>query len=263
MRAILVSVDFADLLAITLPYNRHHFTEVMVVTTPRDKETIKTANREGCDVCMTEAFYDNGAHFNKWKGLELGLSRFGREGLLCIMDADILWPRELLHHHFEDGYLYTPPRRLLIDVTQEIPPEGQWQNYPIMNEMEWAGYTQIFYGHDPVLPKPPWHQQDWTHAGGADSFFQELWGRGRKLRPGFTVLHLGPPFTNWCGRASQRVDGSLPAHGSEHRAALHQFMQQRLSADPQDRYRAERLSRSIWEIMGLQPSDPVKKEDER
>ena len=32
MRAILVAVDYADLLAITLPYNRQHFYEVMVVT---------------------------------------------------------------------------------------------------------------------------------------------------------------------------------------------------------------------------------------
>ena len=33
MRAILVSVDYADILALTLPLNRHHFSDVMVAAT--------------------------------------------------------------------------------------------------------------------------------------------------------------------------------------------------------------------------------------
>ena len=41
MNAILVCVDYSDLLAITLPHNRHHFNKVMVVTTPEDKDTIR------------------------------------------------------------------------------------------------------------------------------------------------------------------------------------------------------------------------------
>ncbi|MFO0202723.1 MAG: hypothetical protein ACK528_06290, partial [Alphaproteobacteria bacterium] len=57
MRAFIVCVNYADLLAITLPYNRHHFSEVIVVTSSADTQTqaISRQNRAYCFV--TEVFY--------------------------------------------------------------------------------------------------------------------------------------------------------------------------------------------------------------
>jgi hypothetical protein len=257
-KGILVCVDYADILAVTLPYNRHHFRRLMVVTTPGDKQTARLAHRHQADVYKTDAFYDDGAHFNKWKALEQGLDRIGRTGLMCILDADILWPSVITPMSYQHGYLYTPPRRVLSDVTKPIPPEGTWHARPLFNDTEWAGYTQLFYANDPVLPTAPWHQTDWIHAGGADSFFQALWPRERKLRPGFTVLHLGAPGANWVGRASQRVDGSMPAESASRRAVLRELMAARSRAPADDPYRAERRKRppDRWaeyaaELMGM------------
>ena len=73
LRAILVCVDYADLLGLTMPYNRHHFSELMVVTSPQDKDTIALAPKLKAQLHVTESFYDNGADFNKWKGLEEAL----------------------------------------------------------------------------------------------------------------------------------------------------------------------------------------------
>jgi hypothetical protein len=39
MKAIMVCVDYGDLLSLTLPYNKHHFEQMLVVTAPRDRET--------------------------------------------------------------------------------------------------------------------------------------------------------------------------------------------------------------------------------
>jgi hypothetical protein len=131
MRAILVSVGYTDLLRITLPYNRQHFDDVLVVTSPADAPNVEPlADESRARLFVTDAFYRDGADFNKWLALEEGLDFYGREGWLCLMDADVLWPRGLsveptadgarmfdtvsarLKRQRVPGYLYTPLRRI-------------------------------------------------------------------------------------------------------------------------------------------------------
>lgn len=246
MRAILVSVDYADLLSVTLPFNRHHFSEVLIVTTPQDIATQQVAANCNAQVHLTESFYDNGADFNKWKALEEGLDKFGREGLLCIMDADILWPKQqLLDSWFELGYLYTPKRRLLYNLayTKEVAlNENQWYKVPVANEPQWAGYTQIFHANDYHLPVAPWHELNWRHAGGADSGFQDLWPASNKVRPAWTVIHLGVAGMNWCGRATPYLDGTTNTSATDRRERMHNYYARRhFATNQQEIYAAEKL----------------------
>lgn len=248
LRAILVCVDYSDLLAITLPYNRHHFSEIMVVTSFNDAATVKITLDNGASVYQTDVFYHYGAVFNKFAALEKALDCFGRHGWMCIMDADVLWPKYidwtfLIDYLFEpedptdphsplemqdSQFLYTPLRRMMLDVTQPVPQEPYWKSFPLHpQQAEWAGYTQIFHADDLHLPLAPWHQTDWKHAGGADSFFQQLWPASCKLRPPFECLHLGPAGQNWCGRTSPLTDGSVPAQADERMLHLRKFMRQR------------------------------------
>lgn len=201
MRAITVCVDYADILEITFPYNSHHIDDFLVVTTSRDDNTINLCKSLGVITYVTDAFYRQGAHFNKWLALEEGLSYFGRHSLLCIMDADIVFPSTINMEYVEHN-LYTPKRRMNPNIS--IPPESEWHNYPYSaNTTEFSGYTQIFYATDEHLPHAPWHQVNWKHAGGADTFFQNNWPTPNKIRPNYEVLHLGEPGTNWCGRTQQ------------------------------------------------------------
>lgn len=239
IRAILVAVDYLDLLTITLPWNRPHFNEVCIVTSQQDEATQKFAASVDAKCFVTDAFYDNGAVFNKWKALELGLDAFGRHGLLCIMDADILWPRELPAVKYSPGYLYTPPRRVLSNPA-DWRPDLDWGQCPVKHEHEFAGYTQIFHATDPHLGRAPWHQTNWRHAGGADSFFQRKWPKSRKSRPPFTVLHLGDPGQNWCGRATPYVDGTRHPHADQRVSQLRQFIDGRV--DGPARFNHEKLS---------------------
>lgn len=221
MKAILVCVDYADVLNLTLPYNRHHFSEVMVVTTPEDSATIQCAEANNCRIHTTRTFYEEGAIFNKWKSLEEALDVFGRYGWLCIMDADVFWPKQIPDYSREVGCIYTPKRRMRESVTAPIPDEVDWGQYPLhRNHTEWAGYTQIFHANDPHLGSPPWHQTNWKHAGGADSFFQKQWPNNRKKRPPFEVLHIGEAGANWCGRVTNYVDGSTPDLAEDRKQAL-------------------------------------------
>lgn len=256
MNAALVCVDYADLLEVTLPYNRHHFDDVLVITV-KDDPCIQIAKRYRCHIHTTDAFYRDGADFNKWLALEEGLNLFGRSGWLCLMDADVLWPTKIEFNSNQGGSfpnrgirnrvglikgkLYVPRRRILSNVTAAIPPESEWSKLSLFNELEFAGYSQIFHCDDPVLGEPPWHETNWRHAGGADSFFQAKWQEQDKIRPAFKVLHLGTPGQNWCGRASQRRDGSTPPEVLVRTDRLVGYLQGRLGKAASVRYEHEKL----------------------
>jgi hypothetical protein len=269
MILVMVSVDYADLLSITLPYNRHHFDRVLVVGSEKmDAASRSTALQNAAEWFSTEKFYEDGAMFNKWKALEEGLlyaKRMGwLEGWVCLMDADVMWPKEL--NWFDDGrgvlscgisrtagscarslelgQIWTPRRRMFTDLDESIPLEEEWRRYPYYRyEAEWSGYTQIFHTDDPHLGPLPWHQTDWKHAGGADSFFQMKWPPECKMRPPFEVLHLGGSAENWCGRVTPYVDGTVDPRAGERRAEMMRVWQMRREAGP-GKFDGEKIERS-------------------
>lgn len=243
MRAVIVSVDYGDFLALTLPFNRRHFSDVLVVTTERDAVTVEVALHHGCDVHVTDAFYRGGADFNKWLALEEGLDWFGRDGWLTLLDADVVLPREFEGFQPSPGYLYSPLRRMWLNPTGVVPLQEDWKSLPLFEDYEHAGYTQTFHCADPVLGPGPWHETNWRHAGGADSFFQQRWPVGRRTRPAFEVLHLGPAGANWCGRVTPTLDGTMPPTDvvTERSGKLRAYRRGRVGVPAADRYRHEKL----------------------
>jgi hypothetical protein len=235
LRAIVVSVDYADILAVTLPRMRHHFKEVWVVTGPQSKkigdldvasaDAIVAGRCGATKVVVTTAFWEQGAVFNKWAALEKGLDLMGREGWIAHLDADVIWPEHIeWPNHLTPGMLCSPLRRMINpfsvlqlspDSLWSPPEERTWSQLPIhRNVNEWAGYSQVYHASDPRLGKPPWHETNYTHAGAADSWFQQKWPRELKVRPAWECLHIGEAGQNWFGRATPYLDGSLP-EGSE------------------------------------------------
>lgn len=208
MRAVIVCVDYCDYLAVCLPYNRHHFDEVMVITHPNDLGTLQVAATNECDTFVTDAFYDDGAKFNKYRALEEGIEVFGRRGLMSIMDADVLWPK-VIADVYQIGQIYSPLRRMCDGVTQ-IPHEPYWPRFPHHSlharmPSHMSGYTQIFNADDDVLQRTPWHRLDLPTAQGGDTYFQDRWRPSLRARPSWECLHLGPHRINWSGRVSPRV----------------------------------------------------------
>jgi hypothetical protein len=240
MNAFTVCVDYHDILEHTAPLMRHHFKRWFVVTSEKFYEKTKAVCWPlGITVRETDAFYRDGAVFNKWAALEELLDYGGRHGVIAVVDADIVWPKHAPLSPVR-GKLYSPYRYMYPDVDR-VPPESEWDKYPIhRNFSEHAGYTQIFHADDPVLGKPPWHQIDWQHAGGADSFFQKKWRKEDKLRPTWYAMHIGPCGTNWCGRATAYADGTVPADADQKTGRLRKFMEGRRRAIG-DKYAHERI----------------------
>lgn len=248
LRAILTSVDYWDILSLSLPYNRHHFSEVWVVTTPADYRTQQIALANRCHLVVTNLFYESGKKdFNKWKALDYGLERMGRHGWICIMDADIFWPKKIANpvESMRVGQLLSPLRRMA-PLTPLVPSEQTWEGWKVhRNVNEWAGYTQIFNAADPVLVAKgvPWFDTNWTHCGGADSFFQALWSPRNKIRPNWEVLHMGAAGTNWLGRATPYLDGTSPEDSAEKQKRLLDYMTKRAeNRGKEDPYSAEKYT---------------------
>ncbi len=247
LRMITVCVEYADLLSLTLPYNKHHFKDILVVTSWKDKQTQQLCLELGVRVFETDLFYRDGARFNKWLALETALDFYGREGWIYLMDADVLWPQDLKGalDKITPGFLYTPRRRMFPTIPRnalEIPNEHIWNHYPLhRNDGEFAGYSQIFHASDPALGSAPWHELDWKHAGACDSWFQQKWKPQNKIRPNFEVLHLGEAGVNWMGRSTPFADGTLPEGANERRREQMEMFRRRRVAPSNRRFDGEKI----------------------
>lgn len=208
--SITVCVNYSDILAITLPNNAKHFDRTVVITDSQDTQTMDLVNSiPNCELFITDSFYDNGAKFNKGLAMEQGLDYMGRQGWICIWDADIVMPTNLDLSQCKIGNLYSPNRRILENIKGiSLSSIGDISQYPVYPESEFAGYFQYFHADDSVLKELPWYGVDWNHAGGCDSDFQRKWDNNHKIRLNTHVLHLGAPGVNWNGRATDLVDGT-------------------------------------------------------
>ena len=232
MKAITVCVQYDDLLAATLPGNAKHFDEVLIVTAPNDLATAELVNRAmgirtkigGLpQLFQTEAFYHNGADFNKGASLEEAFDVLGRSGWFCLLDADTVLPPTIDVDGFEVGHFYNPRRRWC-DNPRDWDGGYNWSQHRQVREVDMGGYCVFFHADDPVLQTKPWYPTDWRHAGGGDTIFNYKWDKEHKHRiETWEVLHLGPAYTNWFGRTSDRLDGTKP-EGHESRAGKIQQM---------------------------------------
>lgn len=228
IRMILICVEYDDLLSLTLPNNLQHLRkdlgdDCMVVTAPHDKRTQDLCGQLNVNVYQTDAFYRNGAKFNKGLAFEEAFDVYGRHGWMLILDADIILPKSLDYlRNCRSGNIYGTYRRILNR------PERWHRLFDIRTirrerDNEIAGYFQYFCCEDPVLKTRPWYDVTFAHAGGADSYFQSLWPKHCRFKLNEDVIHLGPRDKNWYGRASQRLDGLALPEAEERAKMLEQL----------------------------------------
>lgn len=231
MNAITVCVNYSDLLKITLPRNRRHFNDYLIVTSHDDLETVRVAAKNNCSCFQTNAFYLHGAMFNKGLAMEQGFDVLGREGQICILDADIVLP-QYATFDIEIGKLYSP-YRFMLDKVEDYNDELEWGRLPTRQDFEHCGYCTYFDTRDPHLSKP-WYGLNWSHAGGCDSEFQSKWPLVDRYRPEWKVLHLGPTDTNWCGRVSGLEGAEVEKRRNQMYQVLHSYRRPELNIPMDD-----------------------------
>lgn len=247
LKAFVVSVDYGDILAITLPRNAPHFGAIVVVTTAGDDAThrVVASVQETCPsvvLHVTDAFYRRGAAFNKGAAIEEAFDVLGPAGWWLSLDADIVLPPAGMACDVPlvPGFLYGARRRMLKDIGQWR--EGfDWSLAPVKPEDEFPGFFQLWHSSDSALGGRPWYPTNWTMAN-CDSEFQSKWPRERRVRLPLEVLHLGEDGKNWAGRSTAYVDGSLPHESQERAERLEWYLGQRNhNRGGGDPYAAEKL----------------------
>lgn len=217
MKAIIVCVDFDDLLEISLAKNAKHFEQILVVTAPHDKRTIFLCQKYSNVLpYVTNAFYDDGAHFNKGLAIEYALSFIGREGWLVTLDVDIILPDPLPidTSQLDTECLHGARRRMCYNPGDYN--EKDWNQYPIKVDGEIPGYFHLFHASAAVLHDQPWYGVDWTHAGGYDSVFEAKFRPNNTRWLSFEVVHLGTDGANWHGRTIPRLDARPVLNQAQH-----------------------------------------------
>lgn len=199
IHGLTVCVDYADLLAQSIGLWLPSLTSLTVVTTERDEASKLLALTRGALLHVTDAFYRNGAAFNKGAAMEEARRSMPWSDWILFFDADIVPPADWLAQveaaNPQAGKLYGA-RRMMDDGT-------------IKRESgEIAGFFMLFHSTDPRAAEGV--PCDWRHAGGYDSDFQLRWGADRVWTP-LTVRHVGAAGRNWYGRGNAGAMDALIA----------------------------------------------------
>jgi hypothetical protein len=219
MRGLVICVEYDDLLVLTLPIAMRRLSECLVITSLADEKTANLASRfPNVKVLRTNAFYEDGASFNKGKAMEQGFDTLGRDGWMLIWDADTALVDPIPAGDTLDSQRLYGARRHLLEDASLFSETMPWKRLPVRQDAVIPGYFQLFNGAADALKCRPWYETAYVHAGGGDTYFERLWPPHlREWLPATKVVHLGPVDRNWFGRQTERIDGHDRADGHEER----------------------------------------------
>jgi len=226
IEAVTVCVNYSDILALTMTYNKNVIDNWIIVTDTKDSETKKLCDYHNIKCIQTNAFYESGEIFNKGKGINVGFDELKLKDWILHLDADILLPinskRILASDDLEEDCLYSVDRVDIIGrnkyVETVLNMHNQYSDYVFVEEknnisarmfhntMGYCpiGYFQLFH-NSKFIPYSERHET----AARSDVLFLHNWAKNkRRLFPGFFVYHLmsedSPMGTNWEGRVSKK-----------------------------------------------------------
>lgn len=208
LRGITVCIGYAPILEITLVRNLRHCAEIVVVTSPEDRETQDlVGSLPGTRLVITDAATRHGARFNKGLLFETAWDQVGRSGWWLIWDADILFPDDMdLRTRMRPDCLNGARRRILEDPAQ-FSDDLDWKLCEVSRDGGPIGYFQLFNGDSRIIKnRRPWYDVSFSHAGGGDAYFLNLWPASHRFMMNLDVLHLGPKDTHWFGTDEQGKD---------------------------------------------------------
>lgn len=225
IEAVIVCVNYSDILAHTLPNNKHLFNRIVVVTDTKDNDTKRICNIYNVKCVMTDVFYDNGNKIDKGAGISEGLKYLDLDGYIVQLDADIWvhpYSMKLLRDLNLNPQCLYGCDRIMIESFKSwsdfIQLPDIFRDNWLINLSKYKLGARISFNHT----GDNWHClgffQMWNPNGSgitvypssdnvaqSDIIFSSLWHRSRRiLMPEVIVVHLeeGVSMTgkNWNGR---------------------------------------------------------------
>jgi hypothetical protein len=234
IEAITVSVGYSDILRHTLPSIVQQVDRLVVVTSPKDSETLDLCHRHNLQVLTTSDFYRGGDEFNKGRAIERGLAMLSHRDWLLHLDSDVALPSDFRESlgvaDIDAACIYGADRLMVVgwDQWQKLRSKGTtsraWHCYQSPGEFPvGARWCDVRYGYVPIGYFQLWHQSadhrngirlrrypdNHQDAARADVKFALQWDRRhRQVLPEVYVAHIesepSPTGTNWKGRRSKR-----------------------------------------------------------
>lgn len=193
IHGLTVSVGYAAELAQSLDLWLPGLESLTVVTSPADAATHALClGRDKVTVYATNAFYRDGALFNKGRAMSEAVDRLHlcEADWFLAFDADVEpaknWKVAIETQAKRVDQLYGARR---IDyLTKRRVPDG-----------ELAGYFMLFHSSDPVAQERPLFPTQYYHAANYDSDFVRRWPEHKQYILDLELIHYGVPGQNWCG----------------------------------------------------------------
>lgn len=235
LEAVTVCVGYADYLRETAPLNKHHFDRWVIVTSPRDRETLDLCHELSLTCLITDDFTRDQSQFNKGRGIQRGINNISCKDWVVHIDADVALPHDFPHAlkmaHLDPSCIYGCDRMMVWgwDAWQAVKASGYRQHgrhcYVLPHDRyvigaRWAsptdgyapiGFFQLWHGGASI--KKGFHQKPYPHwhsgAARSDVQFALQWDRRQRvLIPELLVWHLetakAPIGGNWAGRTTPR-----------------------------------------------------------
>lgn len=201
IHGLTVCVDYAAELAHGIGRWRAGLASLTVVTTLEDTATLALAGGAHARVHATDAFYREGAAFNKGRAIEEARRTMHWSNWVLFFDADVVPPADW----YQRLGALVPGRLYGCDRFQATPDDIDDRGQPkCAFDVPGVGYCQLFHITDSAVqtaPGEPLIDECWQHAGNYDNRFMDRWRRrgAPVVRLPFRLAHLGER-ENWFGR---------------------------------------------------------------
>jgi len=195
---VVMCVNMADYLTITLEKNRHYFQNYIVVTSPDDHLTLELCEKYSVQTITYDNFFPLDAKFNKAGGLlyaQQQLHEAFPEKWILMMDVDIVIPSSCistLQYCIDNGLLDTTQlysvKRFDVLTHDELEDECQTREYTLPG----AGYFQLYYD------KTKYYNSFSESAAQTDIYFAFKFEK--RILITTHIYHLGEEGMHWNGR---------------------------------------------------------------
>ena len=219
---IIICVNYSDFLKVTLPINKTIIKNILIVTTPNDKDTIHICKQNNINYITTNIFYDtNNSNimdtiphmtcdinniqlykkeiFNKSKAINYVLRLIKTDWALLI-DADIILNKRLYNINIQKlniDTLYGAHRIIYKNQEDWEDKKGYYDRWVFM------GFFQLFNITSKRFVKDYYGYNDnYNFADKGDYYFSKKW-KQKSILP-YPVCHLGETCENWYGRISNK-----------------------------------------------------------
>ncbi|PRQ02408.1 hypothetical protein ENSA5_23350 [Enhygromyxa salina] len=217
--AVVVCVDYADFLGLTLPRMLACFDELAVVTVGEDEQTQALARSHGARLVVSPRRNFKGLAFNLPALLNDGFAALRKSGWLVKLDADIYLPpgfeRSMRETMTDPDKLYGAQRFFAEDRASftRFCEQGDWDLLePPYESLDAAlGFFQGFHAETPHLAGRPTYYEEQRYVGPSqtnDRLFRAAFPEQGVRVLSDPVVHLGLDAigTNWRGRVSPRFE---------------------------------------------------------